>query len=96
VPATITAVKESATMGEIVAGPASGVRNLRRDTGVLVLPGGAGTTPGPPLELDEGNIAAYLEGRALVRPGNDVVVRRRAGGYVNNVFRPSAADGPSS
>ena len=50
-------------------------------------PRGAGTPPRPPLELDEGNIAAYLKGRALVRPGEDVVVRRLSGGYVNNVFR---------
>ena len=45
------------------------------------------TSPRPILELDEDNLASYLDGRGLARPGDDVVVRRLSGGYVNNVFR---------
>jgi aminoglycoside phosphotransferase (APT) family kinase protein len=45
------------------------------------------TSAGPALELDEANIAGYLEGRGLVAAGEAVAVRRLSGGYVNNVFR---------
>ena len=45
---------------------------------------------GPALQLDEANVAAYLEGRGLVAAGDAVAVRRLSGGYVNNVFRAEA------
>ena len=45
------------------------------------------TAPGPTVVLDDGNIARYLQGRGLVQPGDEVLVRRLSGGYVNNVFR---------
>jgi aminoglycoside phosphotransferase (APT) family kinase protein len=45
------------------------------------------TIPRPTVELDESNVADYLRGRGVVPPGDEVVVLRLSGGYVNNVFR---------
>src|SRR5205807_7485438 len=63
------------------------LRNLRRDSHLLTV---AVASAGPALQLDEANVAAYLEGRGLVAAGDAVAVRRLSGGYVNNVFRAEA------
>ena len=56
--------------------------------------------PRPTLELDEGNVAAYLAGRGLVATGDDVTVQRLSGGFINNVFRadigPAAGTAPGA
>jgi hypothetical protein len=45
------------------------------------------TTPRPTVELDEANVAGYLQRRGLLGPEEHAVVDRLQGGYVNNVFR---------